>query len=331
MILVDLNKRLENLIQTDSDFCFCWSWKLYKDCCKDKDKPNWVNDDIIKSIDKYDKKPDFTIFNDFQREFWFWSQCIVSWCDNDAIDSHIISLHKLKETSEWDFLFNPSLRKNGIIYKRTWKKSISEKIWCNRHDTKFFNEIDNYYFDFDRDESQIEKFTWEYVYRVLWHAKRQLDSFVKYTYLLQLTQKDKLIKTIRPDWEIKNYPEYNLINKVYKKLENEILLWIYDTRNIYVLKVESSEWWLVNSFYYDSSNWVVIILEAERSAQYLYIISYDEFVNERFRTKMSELYNKKELTLDSLANLINWWYKDEWINSMKINMKTWKSSCFLYA
>jgi len=284
---------------------------------------------MLDALKEFESKPDFVVYAEIQKEFWEKDYCIVLWCNLKATDSHIISQCKLRENCEWGKLYNPTLTiSNEIQYREKWIKSISKKIRCNNHDSKFFSEIDNYYFNFDWDISMIEKFALQYSYRVLWYAKRQLDSFLKYTYLLQRTENKALIKRIRPDWKIKNYDEYNIINKIFNYVEKEITTWFYNHRNLFILEIESNNILWIYAYYYDTYNRVIILLEAEKNKQYLYIISFNQLIHNDFRDLISKYYHEKNFY--PIVNLISPNLREDWVDLLLENIRIWKSYCSLY-
>jgi len=156
------------------EYCVCWSWKKYKDCC-------WKNINIFWNLEyknfdiKKSKQKNFNeiLTNELSGFFWkdivwnIWDKpkCIIDNCNNHSIESHLFSdsyLKNNKQNNKFKILKPLSLKEEQELQ---WSKSLKTHLFCLEHDKEFniTDEINNFW-DILNDNEKLKNFITKTIY-----------------------------------------------------------------------------------------------------------------------------------------------------------------------
>lgn len=118
------------------EYCYCWSWEKYNECCKNKES-DFINifTDFISTINEKNKSPKNRTFYAYLWEKMTNNICIIPWCCNNNINSHLYPKSYLKKNWE-NFaisFFNKTIHANNI----------TTPLFCKKHDNDLFKISDN--------------------------------------------------------------------------------------------------------------------------------------------------------------------------------------------
>lgn len=164
-------------IKPDS-FCYCWSNKKYWDCCmKVAHEPRLTKDEFNKmNPNNYNWIIPPTIHKD--NVFNLIKECLL--CNNEASKSHTISNNWMRKTFNSDFVSTalPDKYGNMVLTKISINQASAIPIWCNYHDNKVFDPIDD-----SIDLKNIHHLNL-LAYRALWREYKLLISHLKSCYTI---------------------------------------------------------------------------------------------------------------------------------------------------
>jgi len=153
----DVEKTIKLIVDSiwveNLSYCFCGSGLKYNECCKTIPLENaWYLDDNLKgvfaeleniasrkSIDEMKiirRKAATKVYQQLEKH-WRLKHCINPSCDKVPIWSHLFPKHFIKNL-QWD---NYEFNVDGIK-KKLGADSFKINLWCDRHDSKLFEWID---------------------------------------------------------------------------------------------------------------------------------------------------------------------------------------------
>lgn len=261
---------LQLLNEWELQYCFCGSWKFYKDCCFVW-KPKWLTDNKIEKInqciyaDTNLKKVLFYKIEEALRD----KRCLYCWCNNNSIKSHLFSRNIIeKNCGKIIWWFDYDERGKVIQVRRTpWE--IHSKLWCEKHDKELFNLTDNNNYTSLKRERQKTRYKNELLYKFLWFRKKLYEKEMKACFLYSYN----FFCRWEMWWASKfyaSYTTYNMfcksfyeqekffINKNFNRnIEYNFLLWkeIWKIFDIYYLCSDKDE--LMYIFIFMPCNWKI--------------------------------------------------------------------------
>lgn len=299
-----IRKMLWKYIKKD---CYCWSWKLFNICCKRKyASPLFDNSQIDEMRNIFYKSwtlPSWVFMKSWKIVSEKW--CLCDKCNNDAINSHLISKNILSivfKTTKLQTIFPDDEKK--FTFKIRWINEIKTFLWwCWFHDNIIFEEIDNNLYNGSDMHILL------YTLRAFWYETRTKQNALRHAYSLFYHNLDNNMLFLSFLWtyqwyiDIKNryygLEYYNSINK-YNKIKFITFTLRGNYNPIYVSSVfqlqYDLEWKLLN----DLNN-----LEKESVPLAFNIISTDKEVNIIFSCLIRDykIYN-------NYFNQLNYYYEN---------------------
>lgn len=162
------------------NFCFCGSWKIYTDCCKNNPVPEWltptIHDDYLR-LEKDIKKPQWVKIYEVKKLLRN-STCICSNCAEKAIASHLYPRSHL-ENSFWNHLWILDFDSNmNIVPRKKGIRQITWPVWCKNHDDSLFQLTDKNHLKTikelkknHKNKRYNQKYIQELCYKFLWVFK----------------------------------------------------------------------------------------------------------------------------------------------------------------
>lgn len=342
------------------EYCYCWSWKKYKSCCK-----NYPSKPLISVADNEKSKiifnkawflPTWTLLKMFEKTSE--KKCLFEWCNNNAINSHLISKNILKKISQDGLYKGLQFNDSGeVTLKNIWINKIKTFLWwCNYHDSNIFKSIDENIFDCS------EKHIFLYVLRALWYEKRVKNNALKLAYSLfyhNLEKESVFLNFLWTyHWFLDINKRYNIMETYYKKLNfNRLKNISYKVKDIkYPIFVSSVfhlrydlEINLINDIDDLSKECFPIIFNIITTDNDINIIfsfiNKDFYVYERFLKQLNYYYNNNydifinvinNLIDDYCENIIVWWSFEEptkhkfYINEVLYDLKVNPTIKYIY-
>ena len=240
----EFNDVLLQLFENGIDYCFCWSWKKYNECCKNG-MPSRITQKKVNKINEYlyvEEKFWKDLF--YKKEKLLWDKkCLYPWCKEKSIDSHIFPKNFIKKNCWrriWWFEFD-DYWKIMQVHKTPWENTA--KLWCNNHDRDLFNLTDKVlYSDIKKEKIKI-KYQNELLYKLLWFYKKTYEKELKYWYLFCYNY-FLLWEMWRMVWIDHLYRYYNSACKNYYNQEKHFVNW-NNNKNIEFHFLKWNETWKI--------------------------------------------------------------------------------------
>lgn len=208
-------KKIRDLIwKYIKEECYCWSGNKFNLCCKNKEAEPLCDKEYLDKFKNIAEKsrsfpsgPFLKLWRKISEE-----RCLSINCENQAINSHLISNNILKKVfndSKMQTIFVDDIQK--FIFKERWVNEIKTFVWwCWEHDNNIFSEIDNNFFDSSKKHIIL------YTLRAFWYEARTKQNALRQAYSLLYHNIDSEFLFFIFLW---TYSWYSEINKRYNILE----------------------------------------------------------------------------------------------------------------
>lgn len=206
------------------NYCFCWSWNNYTECCKWKTiAPHWLSDKIWKTCYYLYKRRDENHLREIEKHLNN-TKCIIDWCYNKPCKSHLYPENIIRDNN-WESIWAFEIDIFGRIRqieKKPWE--IWQRVRCSHHDNNLFKLTDTNTYSDSRSKRKKRLFWQELYNKIFWFEKTLQSRRLRVIYTLWLYEslhnnKEKLTNFITDLNFINDYLEYSYCCKEFDRSE----------------------------------------------------------------------------------------------------------------